>query len=188
MRGLAVTLLACVGMGAAAAGAGWSIEASALPRPPRADLAAADALVVLDQHRVVDSSLRIDSGPVLHAQCRRGWFFEGDRLRRGSLLTPTRGVPVFDTGAHQVISQRATAELNLAGCPPVLSATIGRLLQNAASIRGERAWLGRPVLALRFRDKRALLTLYVTPKRFVPVGVALQGIHVSGSSRIRFPR
>jgi hypothetical protein len=182
MRSLAVTGLVAAAVGTCALAAGWSVEAAVLPRPPRCDRAAADAVVVLDHRRFTASTLHLGDGPAVRGRCGRGWF-----PARGTLLTLGNGARVFeaartDTAADPV----ARAELVLAGCPHVLASAIARLLEDGASVRTSRAWLGRPALAVRLRGGSTVLTLYLAPRDFIPLGVALDSPFVSGRSRIRF--
>lgn len=176
MRSLTVTIAVAIGMGAAALGAGWTVQAAALPSPARGDLAAVDALVVLARHRYVVSAMHIGSGPVIDGACLQGWF-----PRRGTLLRLSDGASVFDHN-HVHLDRRAVAELELAGCPRVLVAKVASLLQNG--VRAHTARAGDE-LAVRIPDRPETLTLYVEPKGDVPVGVSLRGPHTTGSSRIR---
>ena len=184
MRSLALTGLVAVAVGAGALAAAWSVEAAALPSPPSGARAAVDALVVLDHHRVALSAFQLEKGPVLHGTCARGWF-----PARGTLLTLSDGTRVFvGARADAAPNPVATAELELAGCPRPLGSTVARLLQRGAKVLATRAWLGRPVIAVRIRSRASTLTVYVTPRHFVPVGVALASPFVSGRSRVRFVR
>jgi hypothetical protein len=177
MRSLVVTAFVTFTVTCSALAAGWAVEASALPRPANADRAAVDGLVVLEQHRVVESSLRVGDGPMLRGDCARGWF-----PAHGTLLTLSDGAHVFDGAGHEQISPTANAELELAGCPHVLSNILARLLQSGVNARAANVWMGRPEIALRI----ASLTLYVTPKHYVPVGVAIHTGSFSGRSRLAF--
>lgn len=180
-----VSALVAVAVGGAALLASWSVQAAVLPRPPRGDVAAADAVIVLREHRLVASVLRIDGDRSIHAVCARGWFPDhGTLLRLGDgvrLFAPVRaaGVPS---------DPLATAELELAGCPHVLETAIARLLGSGARVQTARAWLGRPALAVHLHERSSLLTIYLTPRRFIPIGVALDGPILEGESRIRFVR
>lgn len=168
---------------------GWGVQAAVLPRPQKAELAAVDALVVLGEHRHVASRIQIAGRPAVSGTCSEGWF-----RTRGTLLTFENGVTVFDTGHRLVVrgasesTRLAVAQLDLAGCPHVLSDTVARLLQSGEPIRGRRVWFGQPALAVRLVDRPAVLTLYLTPRRFVPIGVSLVGPFVSGRGHFRFVR
>jgi len=184
MQSLAVTGFVAAAVGACALAAGWSVEAGVLPSPPRGDRAAADAVVVLDHHRFAVSTLRLEAGPTLHGRCAGGWF-----PARGTLLTLSDGSRIFESiRANAAPNAVAAAELALAGCPRLLGSAVARLLQDGATVRTSRAWLGLPTLAVSLRRRASVLTLYLTPKRFIPVGVALDSPFVSGRSRIRFAR
>ena len=177
MRSLVVTCFVAFAVAFGAVAAGWSLEASALPAPAPGDRAAVDGLVVLDQHRFVRSALRVDGGPAVDAGCRRGWF-----PRHGTLLTLSNGARVFDPVGHDDLSAKAAAELLLGGCPKVLANTVARLLQNGAPALAKRVWLGGPALAVHISK----LTLYLTQKHDVPIGVAIRDGSVTGSSRLTF--
>ena len=182
MRSLAVTGLVAAAVGTCALAAGWSVQAAVLPSPPRGDRAAADAVVVLERHRFAVSTLRLEDGPILSGRCSRGWF-----PARGTLLVLSDGSRIFESArANAAPNAVAAAELVLAGCPRMLGAAIARLLQDGTTVRTSRAWLGRPVLAVSLRRAASVLTLYLTPRVFIPVGVALDSPFVSGRSRIRF--
>jgi hypothetical protein len=182
MRSLAVTGLVAAAVGTCALAAGWSVEAAVLPRPPRGDRAAADAVVDLDHRRVAASTLHVGDEPAVRGRCTRGWF-----PARGTLLTLGNGARFFEaarTGA--AADPLVRAELVLAGCPRVLASAIARLLEDGASVRTSRAWLGRPALAVRLGRGSTVLTLYLAPRAFLPLGVALDSPFVSGRSRIRY--
>jgi len=184
MRSLAVTGLVAAAVGTCALAAGWSVEAAVLPSPPRGDRAAADAVVVLDHHRFAVSTLQLEDGPILRGRCARGWF-----PAHGTLLTLSDGARVFEAARADAASDPvATAELELAGCPRELGSAIARLLQDGATVRTSRAWRSRPALAVSLHRGASVLTLYLTPRVFIPIGVALDSPFVSGRSRIRFVR
>ncbi|HKT44752.1 MAG TPA: hypothetical protein VJQ85_08115 [Gaiellaceae bacterium] len=177
MRSLLVTAVVALAVGGGALAAGWSVEASALPSPPSADRMAVDALVVLEHRRFVASTLRIDGGPALRATCVRGWF-----PKHGTLLSVSDGASLFFRAVRPKETSLERAELVLAGCPRVLSPAIAELLQSGVRTHETRTWFGRPATALRI----ASITLYVTPKHSVPLGVAIHRPWFSGVSRLSF--
>lgn len=177
MRSLLVTAGVALAVGLGALAAGWSVEASALPSPPSADRMAVDSLVVLQHHLFVSSRLRVDGGRTVRASCARGWFPE-----HGTLLTLGGGARVFYRADHPHVTSAQRAELELAGCPRVLSPLMAHLLQSGVRARATRSRLGRPAIALHI----SWLTLDVTPKRFVPVGVSIREPFFSGRSHLSF--
>jgi hypothetical protein len=177
MRSLLVTVVVALAVGGGAFGAGWSVEASALPSPPSADRIAVDSLVVLQHHLFVASRLRIDGGSTVRASCERGWF-----PKHGTLLSLDSGARVFYPATHPEVTSAQLAELELAGCPRVLAPLVAHLLQIGVKTRETHVRLGRPAIALHI----AWLTLDVTPKRFVPVGVTIRKPSFSGQSRLSF--
>lgn len=164
-------------VGGCALGAGWSVEASALPSPPSADRMAVDSLVVMEHHLFVASTLRVDGGTAVRASCSRGWF-----PRHGTLLTLGDDAHVFYPAVHPHVTRMQGAELELAGCPRVLSPVVAGLLQRGVHARATRVWLGMPAIALRI----SRITLYVTPKHFVPIGVGIREPSLRGESRLSF--
>jgi hypothetical protein len=177
VRSLLVTAGVALAIGGGALGAGWSVEASALPAPPSADRMAVDSLVVLQHHLLVAGALRIDGGRAVRTSCTRGWF-----PQHGTLLTLSDGAHVFYRAVHPRVTRTQKAELELAGCPRVLSPLVAHFLQSGVDARATRTWLGRPALALHL----AWLTLDVTPRRFVPIGVRIREPSFSGESRLSF--
>ena len=175
MRSLVVTGLVAFLVACGAAAAGWTVEASGLPRPAPGDRAAVDGLVVLEQYRKAESEVSIDGGPAVRGSCARGWF-----PQHGTLLTLGDGARIFEA-AHKLPAGKTQAELVLGGCPRVLAGALARLLENGEPATTERVWFGRPALALRVGS----LTLYVTPAHDVPIGVAVTSRSLTGHSRIR---
>jgi len=184
MRSLAVTGLVAAAVGVCALAAGWSVEAAVLPSSPHGDRAAVDAIVVLDRHRFAVSTLQLEDGPTLRGRCSRGWF-----PAPGTLLTLSDGSRIFESArANAAPNLVAAAELVLGGCSRMLESAIARSLQDGATVRTSRAWVGRPALVVSMRRGPSVLTLYLTPSAFIPMGIALDSPFVSGRSRIRFVR
>jgi hypothetical protein len=92
------------------------------------------------------------------------------------------GASLFLRAGHPTATPLEHAELLLAGCPRVLSPALAQLLQSGVRARAARTWFGRPATALHV----ASITLYVTPKHFVPLGVAVHRQWFSGVSRLSF--
>ena len=177
MRSLLVTAGVALAVGVGALAAGWSVEASALPSPPSADRMAVDSLVVLQHRLFVASRLRIDGGRAVRASCARGWF-----PKQGTLLTLAGGAHGFYRAVHPHVTTIQRAELELAACPRVLSPLVAHFLQSGVRTRATRARAGRPAIALHL----SWLTLDVTPKHFVPVGVSIREPFFTGQSRLSF--
>jgi len=83
-------------------------------------------------------------------------------------------------------SGEAVADLLLAGCSHELAPNVEALIQNGTPTHSERAWFGRPALAVRFTLRPATsMTLYLAPKTDAVFGLAVHFPHVRGWSRIR---
>ena len=67
----------------------------------------------------------------------------------------------------------------------MLARTVDRLLQGGATTSTARTWFTRPAVAVRIPDRTAVLTLYLTPRRDVLLGVGIVGSRVDGSSRVQ---
>lgn len=184
MRSFLGTVLGVLLIGAAVTAAAWALEASTLPAPEPGDLAALNATAQLARHRYVESSLRTNGTSILRGRCLTGWF-----PRRGELLRLGTRTTIADLGAHTLdVDGRLRADpvayLLLAGCPTVLDRTVDRLVQSGARTKAERTWFTQPAVSVRITDKRSVLTLYVTPKRDVLLGVGVTGPRLTGLSRI----
>jgi hypothetical protein len=138
---------------------------------------AVDSLVVLQHHLFVSSRLRIDGGRIVRASCARGWF-----PRHGTLLTLDGGARVFYRAVHPRVTSAQRAELQLAACPRVLAPLVAHLLQSGVRARTTRVRLGPPAIALHI----SWLTLDVTSKNFVPIGVSIREPFFSGQSLLSF--
>jgi hypothetical protein len=185
VRPLLVTFSVCLCVGAAVLAAGWGLQASALPGPERGDFAALRAMTKLERYRFVESSIRVDGAPAVSGRCLEGWY-----PTRGSLLRLSDGAGIVDLGRFglSIDSGRrddTVADLLLGGCSHVLAPRIESLIQNGAPTGAERAWFGRPALAVRIRLRHAQsITLYLAPKTDSVLGLAVRFAHVVASSRI----
>jgi hypothetical protein len=185
VRSLLVAALGALLIGGAVTASAWSLEAAALPSPEPGDLAALNATAHLEQYRYVESTVRTNGAGVARARCLTGWF-----PRRGELLRLGPRTTIADLGRHELdvdgrIQGDPVAYLLLAGCPTVLARAVDRLVQGGAPTTSSRTWFTRPAVAVRITDRTAVLTLYVTPRREVLLGVGVAGPHVDGSSRIQ---
>ena len=184
MRSLLVPLLGALLIGGAVTASAWSLEAAALPAPEPGDLAALTATAHLEHYRYVESSVRADGAGVVRARCMTGWF-----PRRGELLRLGPRTTIADLGGHRLdvngrLGTDPVAYLLLAGCPRVLARTVDRLLQGGATTTSARTWFTRPAVAVRIPDGTAVLTLYLTARRDVLLGIGVAGPRVDGLSRI----
>lgn len=185
MRSVLVTALGVLLIGGAVTASAWALEASTLPAPEPGELATLNATAHLEQYRFVESSLRANGSSAVRGRCLTGWFpSRGELLRLGPATT------IADLGGHRLdVAGRLAADpaayLLLAGCPTLLARTVGRLLQSGAKTTVARAWFTRPAVVVRIDDKSAVLTLYLTPKRDIPLGVGIAGPRVAGVSRIQ---
>ena len=187
MRPTAVTLLVAAAVAGSVLVAGWSLQAAALPPPERGDEAAINALTLLSRYRSVSSRFRIDHGAAVRGRCVEGWFPLDGRVIRGTMLRLSDGSHIF-AASRSHVTPHALVELELAGCPRFLPPRLEALVQAGDSTNTRRAWAaGQPALAVRVHAKRADMTLYIAPKRDVPLALDVRGARVSGQSRIRLP-
>ena len=185
MRSLLAAALGTLLIGGAVTASAWALEAAALPAPEAGDLAALNATAHLEQYRYVESSVHANGAGIVRARCLTGWF-----PRRGELLRLGPRTTIADLGGHKLdvdgrIAANPVAYLLLAGCPTVLARTVDRLLQGGATTSTARTWFTRPAVAVRIPDRTAVLTLYLTPRRDVLLGVRVVGSRVDGFSRIQ---
>jgi hypothetical protein len=185
VRSLLVAALGALLIGGAVTASAWALEATGLPAPEPGDLAALLATAHLEQYRYVESSVRANGSGSVRARCLTGWFpHRGELLRLGPRTT------IADLGGHELdvdgrLEADPVAYLLLAGCPTVLARTVDRLLQGGATTSTARTWFTRPAVAVRIPDRTAALTLYLTPRRDVLLGVGVVGPRVDGLSRVQ---
>ena len=148
----------------------------------------------LHRYRLVESSIHLGARSAVRGRCLHGWYSDPEgRAVRGSFLRLGDGVSILDRGRlglttdgpHTPAGDEALLDLLLAGCSYVLAPRVEAMLQNGVSIHFERAWVGRPALAVRLRSAREALTLDLAPKTDAVIGVAVRFRHLSGWSRIR---
>jgi hypothetical protein len=185
VRSLFVAALGALLIGGAVTASAWALEAAALPAPEPGDLAALNATARLEQYRYVESSVRANGAAGVRARCLSGWF-----PRRGELLRLGPRTTIADLGGHRLdvdgrLETDPVAYLLLAGCPTVLARTVDRLLQAGATTSTARTWFARPAVAVRIPDRTAVLTLYLTPRHDLLLGVAVDGSRIDGLSRVQ---
>jgi hypothetical protein len=199
VRPFLVTLLAALTVGATAFGAGWVVQAAALPEPRPAAVIAARAAEWLYRYRLAVSTFSIGAGRPVHATCVQTWFpTPGGDSDRGTLLRLDGGSTVITVLQHKLEvrgrrhGQRALltrAQLILAGCPRLLGDTIGGAAQSG---RGVSISLGRTighgVLLLRVSTGKRLLIVHLAEHTGEPIGLSLPGRAVQGHSVIRLAR
>jgi hypothetical protein len=173
---------------AAVLGLGFVVQRTTLRTPSEATLTALRSAIWLERYRLVDSTITLDNGRVLHGRCLQDWVVEAGRRRRGAILRLDDGYELLAVPPHTLsatggaATTRATSPLvlmELAGCPRVLA----RRLQTLAQ---ERHGLRLANDRLSFDLKGTSLTLTLAPHTGAPVGVTLVTPTVRGTSRIRF--
>jgi hypothetical protein len=195
-RTLTSVAVAFVGAAAVAAG-GWALQAAALPSPEHADRVAADASAWLHDYRLVVDVFHIDHRRVKGA-CLRGWFPGPGRttslasvlsLGSGHVFRFTSGRRV-SPGSRERDRQRPGGLMALAGCSAKLSSALASAAQSGQVLRIERGYAAnQPAIALRVgRTHHERLTLYVSPKTYLPiVAVVDRGGHTA-TARIYLTR
>lgn len=173
---------------AAVLGGGFALQRTALRSPPQATLAALRAASWLERYRLVDSTITLDGGRVVHGRCLQDWFRTAGRRRRGAILhlddgyvllavpphtlEPSGGSPAIRTASPLVL-------MELAGCPRVLARRAQTLAQRrrGLTLAGNR---------LTFSLKATRVTLVLDPRSGKPLGIDLVAGGAKGTSQIRF--
>lgn len=144
-------------------GAGFLVQRAALRSPSAATLAALRAGVWLERYRLVDSTITLDGGRVVHGRCLQDWIEAEGRRRRGAVLRLDDGYVLLAVPPHTLNATggppatKATSPLvlmELAGCPRVLA----RRLQTLAQQRRGLTLTGT-TLGFRLKGTRVRLTL-----------------------------
>lgn len=173
----------------AVVGVGFAIQRTALRQPARASQAALRAATWLERYRLVDSTIRLGGGTVVHGRCLQDWFHAEGRRRRGAILHLDDGYVLLAVPPHTLDpsggspATRAASPLvlmELAGCPRVLARRVQTLAQRR---QGLTLSSGN---SLTFDLKGTRVALLLEPGSDKPTGVRLVASGVSGSSRIRF--
>ena len=169
-----VLLSVAVGLAGATAvaGAGWTLEAAALPQPAHADEVTAKAIGWLAAHPSAVDVFHAGHHR-LHGSCSAG-VFRKDHTKRafhGMLLSLRPGpVVLFGQyksflihGAPLPFLPRSLAAA--VGCPGRIASTLDRAMQLGAPVTAERSYAAnQPAVKIEIRradDER--LTLYVSP-------------------------
>jgi hypothetical protein len=191
-----VTLFAAAAVGAAVLGVGWTVQAAALPAPERAELVVARTALWLSRYRFVESAFAVGGNPAVHAQCLDGWFRaarsgseRGTELRFGksARIVALEGRPLEVLGmARRERPRLAVVQLELAGCPRLLTHAVSADLQSPHGVRLERATVAdRPAIGFDVPLKRGGMEVYVTPRTYRPIALSLTAGRFAGRSRIR---
>lgn len=169
-------------------GAGFLVQRAALLSPSQATLAALRAGVWLERYRLVDSTITLDGGRVVHGRCLQDWIRAEGRRRRGAVLRLDDGYVLLAVPPHTLTATGGTPAtraisplvlMELAGCPRVLARRLQTLAQQRRGLTLEHD-------RLTFRLKATHVTLTLDPKTHAPVGVSLVARGTRGVSQIRF--
>ena len=187
-RGTWVTVGTAAVVVAAVLGLGFVVQRTTLRTPSQATLAAVRSAAWLERYRLVDSTITLDTGRVLHGRCLQDWVVEAGRRRRGAVLRLDDGYVLLAVPPHTLSATGGTAAtqamsplvlMELAGCPRVLARRLQTLAQER---RGLRLANDR----LSFDLKGTSLTLTLGSRTGAPEGIALVAPTARGTSRIRF--
>jgi hypothetical protein len=192
---LTLSLAALVAGGIA--GGGVAVE-SALPSPSATELAKVGAANWFVRDRMVEATLVTSRRPV-RAQCMSGSLpVLGHRRLRGTdvLLLDGRGAAIDVRGrVHPVTRMRERppqwwiAEMELVGCPGLDAAVLESAARDRSARVDSSSLAGSPMLAIRLSRRLTGLTIYVRPRTFEPVAVAVRTANrISNRSRISLER
>jgi hypothetical protein len=196
VRSALVTLLVAAAVGAAVLGAGWTVQAAVLPAPDRADLIVARAAKWLSGYRFVESVFAVGGHRAVRARClqtwvpaKRGGSRRGTVLhfgRTGTIVAPEGGALQVLGVAHGEPWPLAAAQLELAGCPRLLSHVIEAYTQSLPDIRVKRITVAdRPAIGFGLPLESGRMEIYVTPRTYRPIALSLTAGRHSGHSLIR---
>jgi hypothetical protein len=196
VRSALVTLLVAATVGAAVLGAGWTVQAAALPAPDRADLIVARAAGWLSGYRYVESVFAVGGRRAVRAQCLQTWVpANGGGLQRGTVLhfgrtgtivVPDGGVLQIRGVAHGEPSPLAVAQLQLAGCPSRLGHMIEAFTQSLPDVHIKRVTVAdRPAIGFTLPLGSSRMEIYVTPRTYRPIALSLTTGRYTGHSLIR---
>jgi hypothetical protein len=183
-----VTLGTAASVVAVVVGTGFLVQRTALRSPSPATIAAVRAGVWLERYRLVDSTITLDGGRVVHGRCLQDWVVAAGRRRRGAILRLDDGYVLLAAPPHTLSATGGSAEtqatsplvlMELAGCPRVLARRVQTLAQERRGLTYAHDRLG-------FTLKGTHVTLELAPHTGAPVGVELVAATERGVSRIRF--
>jgi hypothetical protein len=172
------------------------LQAAVLPRSPRGTSAALHAETWFEHHRLVESSIRVDDR-VTHGRCARTWFQRrGRRPAPGTLLRLADGFTLLVVPLHRIETASGTSndrtisllvDLELAGCSQLLGRFLRADAENRQVIGLVRKTIGGSLLlALTIPIDATQLTLYLEPRNYRPVSLAVIARGLRGTSQIHF--
>jgi hypothetical protein len=173
---------------AAVLGTGFLVQRTALRSPSPGALAALRAAVWLERYRLVDSTITLEDGRVVHGRCLQDWVVAAGRRRRGAVLRLDDGYVLLAAPPHTLSatggspatqSMSPLVLMELAGCPRVLARRMQTLAQQRRGLT-----LVHDRLGFTLKGTRVTLTLASGTGR--PVAVRLVAPTQRGDSRIRF--
>ena len=184
-----VTLGVAAAVVAAIVGSAFAVQRASLHSYSPSTKAALRASRWLERYRLVDSTITLDGGAVLHGRCLQDWFHTDGRRRRGAVLHLDDGYVLLAVPPHTLQPRGGTSLtrgasplvlMELAGCPRVLARRMQTLAQQRQGLtlaEGNR---------LGFDLEGTKVTLLLDARTDKPVGVRLVAPGASGSSQIRF--
>ncbi len=183
-----VTLATTSVVVAAVLGTGFLVQRVALRAPAPGALAALRAATWLERYRLVDSTIRLDGGRVLHGRCLQDWVVAAGRRRRGAVLRLDDGYVLLAAPPHTLAasggapatrSMSPLVLMELAGCSRVLARRLQTLAQERHGLTLAHGRIG-------FTLKGTRVTLTLAPGTGRPVAVALVAATQRGVSELRF--
>jgi hypothetical protein len=174
------------------AGAAWALQVTGLPRPDPGGLVAAKALSWLTQDRTLESTFTLNGGAPVRSRCSRVELHSrGDVQPAARLELDGGGVRIVPIGpsTHGHVPPRPQgvelAQLQLAGCPPVLSGLVAGVVKYSMRTPFRHASLdGRPALTLAVGTQTGRVTVYLDPATKRPLAVTLDGARFNGRARL----
>ncbi len=183
-----VTLGTAASVVAVVVGTGFLVQRTALRSPSPATIAAVRAGVWLERYRLVDSTITLDGGRVVHGRCLQDWVVAAGRRRRGAILRLDDGYVLLAAPPHTLSATGGSPEtqatsplvlMELAGCPRVLARRVQTLAQQRRGLTYAHDRLG-----FTLKGTRVTLTLEGGTGR--PLAIASIASTVRGESRLGF--
>jgi hypothetical protein len=168
-----------VAVAAVIAGAAFALETT-LAGPSAGDRLATRVLARLARTTASRARVQILGLPPLAASCRRLGRHEVARLGRDRVLVVSTHVRALSGPAESSLAR--AAETDLAACPRLLTVELAALMGAGPVTAAATYWRGRPVYALRLRDERPLLVLFVSRRTLDPLGLSFASRTIDGSS------